>query len=352
VIDVHRDRLLPGLINAHDHLQLNSLARLWYRKPYHNAREWIADVNERMAGDRALAASARTSRDARLLAGGLKNLLSGVTTVAHHDPIYPALRSAHFPIRVVTEMGWAHSLHIDGADRVRSSYEQTPLTWPWIIHAAEGVDEEAACELDDLEALGCLGPKTVIVHGVALDSAQRRRLVAAGASLIWCPSSNLTLFGATAEVVDLIACRRVALGSDSRMTGARDLLSELRVAREAASLSESLLESLVTTDAARLLHLGDRGVLKAGACADLLILPAGMLLSEATRADVRLVMVGGRVLYADREYAAMLEPDAHWVDVRVDGQPKVLERALARVLRNAGAAEEGLELTDAAGQAA
>jgi cytosine/adenosine deaminase-related metal-dependent hydrolase len=351
-IDVRGDRVLPGLINAHDHLQLNSFVRLHYPRPFRNAREWIADVNERLASDHAFAASTRVSRDARLLAGGIKNLLSGVTTVAHHDPVYPILRSEHFPTRVVTELGWSHSLHIDGEERVRTSYENTPLRWPWVIHAAEGVDEAAAEELERLDALGCLGPRTLIVHGVALDAARRRRLDDAGAGLIWCPTSNLTLFSATADIADLIARGRVTLGSDSRMTGARDLLGELREACQLLSLSERTLESLVTTDSARLLHLGDRGVLKVGACADLLILPAGMQLSEATRADVRLVMIGGRVRYADRDYAARLAPDSHWTEVRVDGRPKVLDRALARVLRNAGVVEEGLDLSIAAGQAA
>jgi cytosine/adenosine deaminase-related metal-dependent hydrolase len=192
----------------------------------------------------------------------------------------------------------------------------------------------------------------VIVHGVALDAVQRRRLADAGASLIWCPTSNLTLFGTTADVADLINAGRVTLGTDSRLTGAQDLLGELRVARELLPLGESALESLVTADAARILRLGDCGVLRPGAFADLLILPAGMPLWRATRADVRLVMVGGSVLYADREYAALLAPDAHWADVRVDGRPKVLDAALAALLRQVGVTEAGLDLSDVAGQAA
>jgi hypothetical protein len=41
-------------------------------------------------------------REERLLIGGVKNLLSGVTTVAHHDPLYSCLQEATFPVRVVT----------------------------------------------------------------------------------------------------------------------------------------------------------------------------------------------------------------------------------------------------------
>jgi cytosine/adenosine deaminase-related metal-dependent hydrolase len=352
VVDLHGDRVLPGLINAHDHLQLNSFRRPHYRAPYRNAREWIEDFNVRIRPDRTFKASAMVPRDERLLMGGIKNLLSGVTTVAHHDPLDPILRSSHFPTRVVSDFGWSHSLYIDGEERVRHSYEQTPTECPWIIHAAEGLDGDAAAEFGRLEALGCLGPNTLIVHGVALNGAQRQRLDDAAAGLVWCPTSNLTLFGATADVAGLISRGRVALGTDSRLTGARDLLGELRAARDLAGLDDHALESLVTADGARLLRLADRGVLQAGACADILVLPPDMPLADATRADLRLVMVGGRVRYADKDYATMLEPESYWVDIRVDGRPKVLDRALAMILRNAEATEEGLELTDPAWRAA
>ncbi len=47
----------------------------------------------------------------RLAWGGLKNLLSGVTTVAHHNPYDAAVFENGFPVRVVKRFGWAHSLH-------------------------------------------------------------------------------------------------------------------------------------------------------------------------------------------------------------------------------------------------
>ena len=42
--------------------------------------------------------------------GGLKNLLSGVTTVAHHNAFSGAVFTPDFPVRVVERYGWAHSL--------------------------------------------------------------------------------------------------------------------------------------------------------------------------------------------------------------------------------------------------
>lgn len=352
VVDLHGDRLLPGLINAHDHLQLNNFPRLEYHEPYRNAGEWIADVNTRLHADGTFRASLAVARDDRLLVGGVKNLLSGVTTVAHHDPQYPALSSVHFPTRVVANCGWSHSLGVDGEEQVRRSYQRTPLDWPWIIHAAEGVDQESADEFERLDMIGCLSANTLIVHGTALDHAQRMRLDHVGAGLIWCPSSNLRLFHKTTDVADLIARGRVALGSDSRLTGARDLLDELRVAAKVSGLGEQALESLVTSHSARLLRLTDRGVLRPGALADLLILPSQLPLAKATRADVRLVMLDGVVRYGDKDYAELAAPTSSCVEIRVDGRPKMLDSKLAAHLRATAAREDGFELPDAVWRAA
>jgi cytosine/adenosine deaminase-related metal-dependent hydrolase len=344
IVDLKGDRLLPGLINAHDHLQLNSLPCLEFSKHYHHVREWIADINGRRRSDPSFEASVAVPRDERLLIGGMKNLLSGVTTVAHHDPLYALLSAADFPTGVVAEFGWSHSLYIDGEEQVRSSYERTPLQWPWIIHAAEGLDETAASEFDRLEALGCIGPNTLIVHGVALDQVRRARLDRANAGLIWCPSSNRRLFGKTADIADLLERGRVALGTDSRLSGARDLLEELRLVGEVSGLEEHTLESLVTRDNARLLRLSDRGSLQVGSRADLLILPPRARLSCTAREEIRLVLLNGIVRYGDQDYAEIMAPASHWVEVHVDGKPKILERGVAALLRHSRASENGLEL--------
>jgi hypothetical protein len=352
VVDLEGDRVLPGLINAHDHLQLNSLPRLAPVKHYRHVQDWISDINVRRRSDPSFEASIGVSRDERLLIGGVKNLLSGVTTVAHHDPLYAFLSSDHYPTRVLHNCGWSHSLYIDGEEKVCNSYRRTPMAWPWIIHAAEGLNQDAADEFERLDRLGCLGPNTLIVHGVALDHAQRMRLDCAAAGLIWCPSSNLRLFGKTADVADLIGRGRVALGTDSRLSGARDLLEELRVAREVCGLDDSVLESLVTRHSARLLKLPDRGSLRVGFRADILILPARTRLSTAARGDIRLVLRDGAVQYGDKDCAQSFAPSAHWVEVGVDGRPKILERGVATVLFNASAREDGLELRDAVWRAA
>jgi cytosine/adenosine deaminase-related metal-dependent hydrolase len=359
IIDLQGDRLLPGLINAHDHLQLNSLPAHDTPNFYRHARDWIAEVDARRRTDPRFEAGVSVARDERLLAGGIKNLLSGVTTVAHHDPLYPCLTDGAYPISVVRDYGWSHSLYIDGEQSVAESYRATPADWPWIMHAAEGQNEEAADEFERLDALGCLGANTLLVHGIALDQVQRSRLERAGAGLIWCPSSNMRLFGKTARVAELIARGRVALGTDSRLSGARDLLDELRLAARLSGLDESQLEGLVTHISASLLRIPDRGALRPGLRADLLVLAGETPLGHASRSHVRLVMIDGQMRYGDAEYVAHASAGhAHastgndWTPVQVDGVPKMLDGSVSRLLARASTAEPGLEMAQRTGRAA
>lgn len=352
VVDLHGDRLLPGLINSHDHLQLNSLPNHETPAFYQHARDWIAEVDGRRRTDPQFAAGASVARDERLLFGGLKNLLSGVTTVAHHDPLYPLLTDDSFPISVVREYGWSHSLYIDGEQSVAASYLATPGTWPWIVHAAEGQDTAAANEFERLETLGCVRSNTLLVHGVALDRAQRARLAAAGGALIWCPSSNMRLFGKTAEVADLVSKRRVALGTDSRLSGVRDLLDELRLTATLSGLDETILEGLVTDVSATILRLPDRGALRPGLRADLLVLPSGTSLRDASRSTIRLVMVGGIARYGDTDCVRHASSGTGWRRVWVDGVPKMLEGNLCKMLASTSTNEPGFQVGRVTGRAA
>jgi cytosine/adenosine deaminase-related metal-dependent hydrolase len=352
VLNLAGDRLLPGLINAHDHLPLNHLPRLEPARRYRNVRDWIADVDRRRREEGPLKTAVAVPLGERLLLGGIKNLLSGVTTVAHHDPLYPDLCQPQYPVQALTRYGWAHSLYIEGEAKVRDSHGSTPADWPWIIHAAEGVDDEAREEFWRLDRLGCLRSNTVIVHGVALGGPEQRRLCTASAGLVWCPSSNLHLFGITADVAQLVWEGRVALGTDSRLSGSRDLLEELHTAAGQVAMSPGMLEYLVTWDAARLLRLEDRGVIAAGTRADLLVIPAGMLLHRARRSDIRLVIRDGVPLYADLDIAAALGPPNHWTEVRVDGRAKALAASLVARLRHLTIREPGLELAAVSGRAA
>ncbi|MCU1381890.1 MAG: hypothetical protein JWL71_587 [Acidobacteria bacterium] len=361
VLDLDGGFVVPGLVNAHDHLELNHYGRIKGRDRYDNASGWIADMAPRLSADPVLRNGRAHPLIERVFIGALKNLLSGVTTVAHHNPFYPELRRT-MPIRVVRRYGWAHSFLLEtqpagargepGGD-VAVRWRATPSDAPFVVHLAEGIDENARAELPRLEALGCLKSNTVLVHGVAIDEDGWRRVARAGAGLVWCPASNAFLFGRTAAVCGLVggdaACRvTVALGTDSRVTGSLDLLDELRAARDAAGFPPETLMRMVTTDAATLLRQPRAGRLCVGAPADLVVLPRladqpAAALLDARRRDVRLVVVEGRPLAGDPDCAPIFQ--ARKVSprpLRVDGARKIADSGLVRRIAGSPIAEPGV----------
>jgi len=340
--------LIPGLINAHDHLELNSFKRLKYRERYTHSRQWIEDIEARFESDPDLVEPRRQPLADRLLVGALKNLLSGVTTVCHHNPLYRPLRP-EWPLRVVKNYGFCHSL-FRGADPA-ASYQKTKSSHPWIIHLAEGVDAEAAAEFTQLDRLGLVQANTLLVHGVGLTEAQQAALIARGGGVIWCPGSNHFLFAQTAAVQKLAEAGKVALGSDSRLSGEADLLAELRRASQLSLLSPHCLFQLVTTCAAGLLRLqsGGLGQLVVGGVADLVLLPPASLsdpyshLLSLTRSDLELVMLAGQPLIGSPRMRPVFEATrTKFAPVWLDRVEKLMAQKLTARLKKSSVQEPGL----------
>ena len=353
-IDLRGHLIFPGLINAHDHLQLNAIPPLAQEGPFGNSYAWIDEVESQLQSQDALVARHRPS-ETRHWHGALKNLLAGVTTVAHHDPWCDTLDDPSFPVRLV-HSGWSHSLRLgsprqDGAPRygppVRDSFCATPSARPWIIHLAEGTDDVAEAELRALDVLGCLAPNTVIVHGVGLTGADVSRVIDAGAAVTWCPASNLGMLGRTLDPRTLFDAGRLSLGTDSRLTGSRDLLDELRIAAAHSDLLPAELLRLVTSNASAVLRLPESGGLHEDQHADCLIIRDGgnpyEALLHATRSSIRAVIRGGMPVIADPDFADWFEHcGVAVVEGRLDGQPKLIAREIARP--EAMALEPGLEI--------
>src|SRR5258708_37762165 len=76
VIDLQGDRLLPGLINAHDHLQLNSLPAHDTPNFYPHAPDWIAEVDPRRRTDSRFDTGLSVARYARLFVSCINNRLT------------------------------------------------------------------------------------------------------------------------------------------------------------------------------------------------------------------------------------------------------------------------------------
>jgi cytosine/adenosine deaminase-related metal-dependent hydrolase len=296
VLDLSGFLVLPGLINAHDHLEFALFPRL-AAAPYRNYIEWGVDIHDRFP--EIIAVHRAVPKDVRMWWGGIRNLLCGVTTVSHHDPLHPEMLDGDFPVRVMREYGWAHSPALGGD--LRRARAMTPERSVFLIHACEGTDEVARSEVWNLDRQGLLDASTVVVHGLALDREGVGRLIERRTSLIVCPSSNQFLFGAVPDLSLLGAIPHLALGNDSPLTAEGDLLDEIRFAIRACGLTPEAAWTMVTQAPATILRLRNgEGALQPEGIGDLVVVkdtgeqPAAML-SALTMRDVELVIIGGRV---------------------------------------------------------
>jgi cytosine/adenosine deaminase-related metal-dependent hydrolase len=306
-LDLRGCMVLPGLINAHDHLEFSLFPRLG-RGPYPNAGAWARDIYH---PDRSpVAEHLRVPLAVRLRWGGIKNLLSGVTTICHHNPFHAHVFERNFPVRVHRRFGWAHSLEF--AVDVGSRFRETPPEWPFIVHLAEATDHPGKLEIFRLDAMGALDQRTVLVHGVALGRQGVRLSREKGAALVWCPSSNLFILGRTLSQTALRDSVPVALATDSPLSGKGDLLDEFRLAQRVSGLPAGRLYQMITQDAARILRLDNgEGTIAEGGVADLLVVrDSGRSPAETVRrlrtGAMELVILRGKIKQASPGFMPQL----------------------------------------------
>ncbi|MBZ0290101.1 MAG: amidohydrolase family protein, partial [Anaerolineae bacterium] len=299
-VDLSGYNIFPGLINAHDHLELNHFPRSKFREKYDNAHQWGEDMNARLDTEPYKSLRAYPLWD-KLFIGGLKNLLCGATTVAHHNPLHKELWHTDFPVRVLRKYGWTHSLHFSTDAEIVESYRKTPKDVPWFIHLAEGTDDVAAGEYKRLKLLGCVGANTIIVHGVGMtdedidDAASRIR------GIVFCPSTNEYLLGRTADINKWLCLPNknlhVGLGSDSRLTADGDVMDEIHSGEKSNRYLSNAAQYSLTANGADMISDKHAGRLITGSFADFIALAETSAymddkFRESSRSDFALVVKG------------------------------------------------------------
>lgn len=253
----------PGLVNSHDHLEFNVYPPLGHAR-YGDYLEWGRDIHRR---DRGLIASIEgVPREDRLRWGALKNLLCGVTTVAHHGD--PRDDLSRLPIARARGRS-IHSVRVDGRWRWKLN---APLgRAPYVFHVGEGTSSEVRGEVAELLRWNLLRRPLVAVHAIAMNASQ----ASAFRALVWCPVSNEFLYGATADVAALKASAPILVGSDSTLTGHWNFWRHLRRARELGGLDDRELFDAVTRTAASAWRLEKTGRIAPGEIADVVVARRG-----------------------------------------------------------------------------
>jgi hypothetical protein len=293
------------------------------------------------------------TRPVRLWWGAIRNLLCGVTTVCHHNPVTPALVDPEFPIRVLSDFGWAHSLGLE--PRLADKFAECQADLPFVLHAAEGVDEESMQEVFALDRMGALNQRTVLVHGLACTPEAVALINQRRAAVVLCPTSNQFLFRRSPSLALIRSIDAAVLGSDSPLTAAGDLLDEVRFAHTHIGLDANLVYAMVTNRPADVLRLRQgEGRLWPGSVADIvavrdLELSPAETLAQLTIEQIELVIVGGRVQLvapsllerlpiALQQGLELLEIDGHlrWVRAPINKLLAGAEEALGSDLRVGG----------------
>jgi len=227
------------------------------------------------------------------------------------------------------------------ADGVGANYA-SGKTAAYLIHVGEGTDAKALGEWAALGNLttnvGCLYAKqTAITHGTAFGDAEFSVMADKGMKLVWSPASNLALYNATTNVpMALDKGILVAVAPDWSMGGSPNMLDELRAAKQVSDekwkgrLTNKMLVEMGTKNAATVLALQDRiGTIKKGMLADIFVIPKAAAGGDAYDAvlaahasDVKLTMVGGKVIYGDDSLRPLAAYGANCEDLELCGAKK------------------------------
>lgn len=344
----------PALINVHDHMRGNYVPRVGPPKGrfYLNWSFWDADLKS----SKVYEERANLGVETMYFLSAYKNLFSGVATVNDHfpheinDPYIPFL-----PIRVIKEYALAHecsSYDLKWGKGVEIEHAQAVKNdWPFITHLEEGFDAEAQDGVGVLERLGCLTEHDLFIHCIGFSDEDIAKTAKAGASVSWCPASNLFMFNVTCKIRKLLkAGVNVAIGTDSTHTGSINLLAEMQFARAVyrrlygEDLPAQTLFQMVTANPAKAFRIYDKtGTLEAGKRADVLILKARHddpyeNLAQAKMDDIEFLSIDGRPVYADERFWELMPGPKHEeVKVgrrmmRVKGSPLSLYRSVRKAV--------------------
>ena len=303
--------VFPSFINSHDNLLASYHV---FQGDHHPYKNWLAWDNALKASE--IFRQRMFLEPAELYQlGSYRNILSGVGLVVDHIPHHVRRPfQDQLLVRLLTDFGISHSLcsyALKWGQGVRPEYEYAKEhDLPYIIHIAEGFDEESQRALLRLKQAGALGSHTVLVHGLSLSLRDLDLIAEAEAHLVWCPVSTWHIYQKMAPIQEAIERGiNICLGSDAAMYGSENLMHDIRLAPEyyqkkyQEKLNPRLLLQMLTINPQKAFRLPDYGFFKSASSADLVILKGKYpqdpfaSLQEICLEDIYLLVLQGEPVY-------------------------------------------------------
>lgn len=321
--------LLPGLINAHCHLELSHLCG-----QLDDARgfvDWVEALVARRSRATEQERAEATATAIRFLESRGTVAVADVSNAGAHAEALAAAQIdgvillellAWDPSRADATLAWAETRKAEIAARLRpglsvllaahAPHSCSPALLrrlaerggPAAIHLAESPEETrflrdgrgawpaflerrgaglvafrppGVSPVRHLERLQALHPGLLAAHGVQVDGEDRALLARRGVTVVVCPRSNRRLAVGTADVPALLAAGvRVALGSDSLASSETlDVLDDAALLRrQFPLLAPGVVVELMTAAGAEALGLEDLGTIAPGKRAAFAFAPA------------------------------------------------------------------------------
>jgi cytosine/adenosine deaminase-related metal-dependent hydrolase len=342
-----RGTIYPGFIDLHNHVAYNVLPPWPVPKQFEDRGQWRGhDDYERRVG---LMKRLKAGDPARAVARyvEVKAMLGGVTTLQGARSSFATVTGAmRGMVRNVEQRGvdmpsagsGVIDLNVKDAEAVaRFRVAASNTNAAYFYHLSEGVNPAALKFWTDLEQHALIGPGLCGIHCLGIPSSGYAAMAAAGAALVWSPTSNLMLYGKTLPLKEMLASGvRWSLGCDWSPSGGKNPLFEVKMARAVAdrdgvSLPARELVAAITRNAARNVRW-DRAVGKLAEHmrADLVVLSgqagdAYEQLLAATEASVQLVMIDGVPRVGSDKLFDLLDVPARQRErVDVDGRKQQL----------------------------
>jgi cytosine/adenosine deaminase-related metal-dependent hydrolase len=315
--------IYPGLIDGHGHVEYNHVPLADLGKRYQDRDQWpnaslyrtLVKDPKNAVSDAGLTCEGVKHGELRALVGGT-TAIQGTPALNCVKPLVRKLEQTNFcrdKVRqnVMDASGFTRS--ISGKPSFATSIQNDIRAGKldaFAVHLGEGIDAHARNEWQTIKNEGLAVSQLVVIHGAAFQPQDFVEMGQAGAKLVWSPSSNYILYGATANIpAALDAGVSVSLGSDWAPSGSANLLAELKIADKinqnvwGSKISEQQLFQMVTINGAKAFGMANElGTIEVGKMADLLIVAKNEAdpyrnLIDSRPQDVELVTVSGDPLF-------------------------------------------------------